>query len=139
MQEAPPAVQKESVGGPSIEIHYVGWDVVTTYRFGREDVIRSALGHGKHVCLHGGDKSRELLSLLGKPAAWRNAADESRMDLRLLIVLRADGVTDTALFADRFHICSDVTGTCRELDRKFQDQSDAIISGFAESGEAVCP
>lgn len=134
--DAPTTQQPDILSGPSLEIYFVGWDVLTRFRYSRDNVIRSA---GTHLCHPGNKSSSELLGHIGRPATWRSSGEEGDMDLRLLFILRAEGMQDASLFADRFRICSDVTRTCRELDDEDRERLSELITDIEIGGAATCP
>lgn len=118
-----------------MEVFFVHWDVLTRMRYLRDDLTRAA---EKRVCVSGPHATDAMLALIGDPATWNGHVAESEMNLRLLARVETARNGPDVFYADRFRICAESNGACRDLTDQDRAAIERLVDDFAAGGSYSC-
>jgi len=121
----------------AMEVFFVQWDVLTRMRYLRDDLTR-ATGNTAHVCLSDRQAAEAMLALIGNPATWDGQNAESEMDLRLLARVETARNGADVFYADRFRICAESNGACRDLTDEDRAGVERLVENLASDGNYSC-
>lgn len=98
-------------------MNFIDWDVLVRYRYGVEDVKRTADRQGEVLKP---SNRRTLAAVVRESQSWDAVSELPSIDGRFYAVVQIEGMGAQELFASRFYICNLTLSRCRDNDEAFR-------------------